>query len=95
MGNKHIRAVGSGKERMTLVQQLIIDGQDAEAVYKYAYKLKKEVEQETLELLLKTYNKEEVAAQQRYYQTVCRFVEMLAHAASVGKRKAAELMNGQ
>lgn len=95
MGNKYIRTVESSKERMALVQQLIIDGQDAEAVYKYAYKLKKEVEQETLELLLKTNNKEEVAEQQRYYQIVCRFVEMLAHIASVGKRKAAELLNGQ
>lgn len=92
LGNKHIRSAEYNKERMSLVQQMIIDGQDAEAVYKYAYKLKKDVEQEVLNFLLTSKNKDEVAEMQQYYRIVCRFVDMLAHVALLGKRKANELM---
>ena len=54
----------AAKERDLRYNQLIIDGEDAEAVFKYVYKLKKEAEQDVLNALLSS--SEEKIQEQKY-----------------------------
>ena len=79
----------AAKERDLRYNQLIIDGEDAEAVFKYVYKLKKEAEQDVLNALLSS-SEEKIQEQKYYYRAVCRLCDMLVHAANVGKRRAAD-----
>lgn len=77
----------AAKEREIRFNQLIIDGEDAEAVFKYAYKLKKETEQDVLNALLSA-SEEKIQEQKYYYRAVCRLCDMLTRAANIGKRRA-------
>ena len=82
----------AAKERDLRYNQLIIDGEDAEAVFKYVYKLKKEAEQDVLNALLSA-SPEKLKEQQYYYKAVCRLSEMLERAIYNGNRKRAEMHN--
>ena len=76
-------------ERDIRYNQVIIDGEDAEAVFKYVFKFKKEAEQDALNALLSS-SEEKIQEQKYYYRAVCRLCDMLVHAANVGKRRAAD-----
>lgn len=78
---KHIRAAES---RINVIQQLIVDGEDAEAVYKYAYTMKKEADEAMLKAALLH---DDIEQQRSDYRAVCKLVDMLQHAAFVGKQK--------
>lgn len=71
--------------RAAYLQQVIIDGVDAEAVLKYADRFLELVEIETLEKLKQpNADHKEVAT---YYRVVTKFVEMLVSAAELGRQK--------
>ena len=72
--------------------QLLVDADDADAVKKYADKLKKEAEQDVLNALLSA-SPEKLKEQQYYYKAVCRLCEMLERAIYNGNRKRAEMHN--
>lgn len=72
--------------------QLLVDADDADAVKKYADKLKKEAEQDVLSALLSA-SPEKLKEQQYYYKAVCRLSEMLERAIYNGNRKRAEQHN--
>lgn len=87
---KKIRIFGSGtyaqnQERMEKLREIIVDGEDAEAVLKYAERFLAEIERETLETLKKPNADHKEAAD--YYRVACRFVDMLQSAVAMGKRK--------
>ena len=79
----------TAKERDIRYNQLIVDGEDAEAVFKYVFKLKKEAEQDVLDALLSA-SEDKIQEQKYYYRAVCRLCDMLTHAANVGKRRDTE-----
>lgn len=78
---KQIREVAS---RVSVLRQIVVDGQDAEAVYKYAFAMKKEADAKMLEAALGGGNIEQ---QRSDYRAVCHLCEMLEHAARLGKQK--------
>lgn len=78
---RQIRNIAS---RMTVLQQIVVDGQDAEAVYKYAFAMKKEADAKMLEAAR---SGGDIEQQRSDYRAVCRLVEMLEHAAYMGKQK--------
>lgn len=78
---KNIR---SSESRVEILHALVVEGEDAEAVYKYAYKLKKEADEKMLEAAL-AYG--DIENQRSDYRAICKLVEILANAARTGKQK--------
>lgn len=78
------KVIKGTESRIDLLRDFIVDGEDAEAVYKYAFRLKKEADEKMLEASL-SYG--DIERQRSDYRAVCRLIEMLQHAASTGKQK--------
>lgn len=78
------KVIKGTESRIDLLRDFIVDGEDAEAVYKYAFRLKKEADEKMLEAAL-SYG--DIERQRSDYRAVCRLIEMLQHAASTGKQK--------
>ena len=78
---RQIRNIAS---RIPVLQQIVVDGQDAEAVYKYAFAMKKEADAKMLEAARSC---GDIEQQRSDYRAVCHLVEMLEHAAYMGKQK--------
>lgn len=72
---------------MEILQNIIIDGEDAKVVLKYADKFLAEIERETLETLKKPNANHKEAAD--YYRIAVRFTDMLKAAISLGEQKSA------
>lgn len=81
MVNKKIRNIDS---RIPILREFIAEGEDAEAVYKYAYTLKKEADEKMLKAAL---GYGDIEQQRSDYRAICRLAEILEHAASTGKQK--------
>ena len=78
------KAIRTVESRIDLLRDFIIDGEDAEAVYKYAFRMKKEADAKMLAAAL-SYG--DIEQQRSDYRAVCRLVEMLEHAATTAKQK--------
>lgn len=78
------KVIKGTESRIDLLRDFIVDGEDAEAVYKYAFRLKKEADETMLEAAL-SYG--DIERQRSDYRAVCCLVEMLQHAAATGKQK--------
>lgn len=78
------KVIKGTESRIDLLRDFIVDGEDAEAVYKYAFRLKKEADEKMLEAAL-SYG--DIERQRSDYRAVCRLIEMLQHAATTGKQK--------
>lgn len=72
------------ESRITLLNDLIIDGEDAEAVFKYAYKIKKEADEKMLQAVLQCGDIEQLRSD---YRAICHLVDVLKNAAVTGKQK--------
>ncbi len=75
----------TSKERQAALQEIVIDGEDAEAVLKYASRFLKNAEDELLTAALST--DADVYALARRYQIVHSFCTQLKQAATLGKQK--------
>ena len=78
------RQIRETASRVAVLHQMVVDGQDAEAVYKYAFAMKKEADAKMLEAALGGGN---IDQQRSDYRAVCHLCEMLEHAAYLGKQK--------
>lgn len=85
------KVIKGTESRIDLLRDFIVDGEDAEAVYKYAFRLK-EADEKMLEAAL-SYG--DIERQRSDYRAVCRLVEMLQHAAATGKQKEKALVQLQ
>lgn len=77
------------KERMELLNNMIVEGEEAKLVIKYAEKFLDVVERETLDSLARQNGNHEEAA--NFYRAAVRFVDMLRAAVSLGEKKAEAL----
>lgn len=79
--DKNIRNADS---RIDVLHTLVVEGEDAEAVYKYAFKLKKEADENMLKAAL-AYG--DIENQRSDYRAICKLCDMLEFAARTGKQK--------
>lgn len=79
------RTIKNADSRIEILHDLIVEGEDAEAVYKYAFKLRKEADENMLKAAL-AYG--DIENQRSDYRAICRLCEMLEFAARTGKQKA-------
>lgn len=77
-------------ERIAMLHQFIADGQDAEVLLKYAYKLKQEFQEDYLNISL---TNKDITDARNYYKIACRFVSNLEFAARLGQQKEDVLVN--
>ena len=78
------KRIQSADSRIEILHTLVVEGEDAEAVYKYAFKLKKEADDNMLKAAL-AYG--DIEQQRSDYRAICKLVEMLEYAARMGKQK--------
>lgn len=79
------------RERLQKLEELIIEGEEAKTLLKFADKLEAQIERETLDALKKNNtDHEETAA---FYKVAVRFIEMLRYAADTGDKKAKAFMD--
>ena len=86
------KVIKGTESRIDLLRDFIVDGEDAEAVYKYAFRLKKEADEKMLEAAL-SYG--DIERQRSDYRAVWRLVVMLQHSAATGKQKEKALVQLQ
>ena len=72
------------QERMNSLWNMMVDGQEAEAVIKYADIFLKESEQNMLAKIRENKNCEEAILE---YRVAFKFMEMLKHVAEIGRAK--------
>lgn len=78
------RNIKNADSRVEILHALVVEGEDAEAVHKYAYKLKKGADENMLKAAL-SYG--DIETQRSDYRAICKLVEMLEFAARTGKQK--------
>lgn len=78
------RNIKNADSRIEILHALVVEGEDAEAVYKYAFKLKKDADENMLKAAL-SYG--DIEIQRSDYRAICKLVEMLEFAARTGKQK--------
>jgi len=79
----------SSRQRLDALQQIVIDGNEAESVIKYADRLVEEIGKITLESML--VNDANLVECQMFYKVAVRFAQLVKSAASQGKQKEAVL----
>lgn len=87
---KPVRILNSGyaqsAERMAKLYDIVVDGEEAKVVLKYADRFLAEIERETLEALKKPNANHKEAAD--YYRIAVRFADMLRAAIALGEQKS-------
>lgn len=78
------KQIKNADSRIEILHALVVEGEDAEAVYKYAFKLKKEADENMLKAAL-AYG--DIENQRSDYRAICKLCEMLEYAARTGKQK--------
>lgn len=87
--SNELKAIRAAEARIDLLRDFIIDGEDAEAVYKYAFKLKEEADTKMLEAVL---GYGDISQLRSDYRAICRLVEILEHAVQTGRQKEKTLV---
>lgn len=78
------RKILNFESRINILNDIVVDGEDAKAVLKYVQKVKEEADKKMLELLR---GHGDVERHRSDYRALCHLVDTLTHAAEMGDRK--------
>lgn len=83
----------SSRTRLDVLQKIVIDGNNAEAIIKFADRFVDEIGKDTLEAIAN--NRGNLAEQEMTYRVAVKFASMIKGIASQGKQKEATLQSLQ